>query len=145
MFVGTYSPKLDEKGRIFLPAKFRDELKDGLVIVPFHDDCLALYPVATFERKAQEIADLPESFVQVREYQRWLANEASLDVPDKQYRVHIPSRLREYAGLDGQILARGSIVRVELWNPQRWDEHSAKQPRAYPDMDSAVRPKDLPA
>ncbi len=141
VFLGTYTPKLDEKGRIFLPSKYRDELAGGLVIAPFHDDCLAVYPLATFEQMANQIATMPVSVAQVREYQRSMASEASQEKPDKQGRVHIPSHLREYADLNGQVMVRGVMDRIELWNPQRWAEHSAEQRRVYADMDAEIWPK----
>ena len=141
VFLGTYTPKIDDKNRFFLPSKYRDQLANGLVIAPFHDGCLAVYPIATFERMAEEITSMPVSYTQVRAYQRQMASEASHEKPDKQGRVHIAPHLRAFADLDGQIMVRGVMDRLELWNPQRWAERCAEERRMYTDMDSDIWPK----
>ena len=89
MFLGTHTPKLDEKGRFFLPAKFRDELDEGLVITRGQDRCLAIYPTETFVEMTREIAKGSVSVKKVRDYQRMLAAGASDTAPDKQGRVLI--------------------------------------------------------
>ena len=83
MFLGTHTPKIDEKGRFFLPAKFRDELADGLVITRAQDRCLAIYPQATFIEMTKSISAAPTSVKQVRDFQRMLAAGASDETPDK--------------------------------------------------------------
>jgi len=138
VFLNTYTPKIDDKGRFFLPAKYRKELADGLVIAPFYDYCLAIYPIATFQAMAERASAMPPSVSKVREYQRQIAGDASDEVPDKQGRVHIPSHLRAYAHLDGQILVRGVMDRIELWDPARWEEHSANQRQRYSEMDGEI-------
>ncbi|MCL2316115.1 MAG: division/cell wall cluster transcriptional repressor MraZ [Actinomycetia bacterium] len=144
MFTSTYTPKIDEKGRFFLPAKYREQLAKGLIIAPFHDECLAIYPIATFQAKAERIAAMPDSVSKVREFQRQMAGDACDEVPDKQGRVHIPGYLREYAHLSGQIVVRGVIDRIELWDPKRWEAHSAAQRQAYSTMDAEIWPEREP-
>lgn len=104
MFLGTHTPKLDEKGRFFLPAKFRDELDDGLVITRGQDRCLAIYPTETFVEMTREIAKGSVSVKKVRDYQRMLAAGASDTAPDKQGRVMIPPMLRRYAALNLSLI-----------------------------------------
>ena len=87
MFLGTHTPKLDEKGRFFLPAKFRDELAEGLVITRGQDRCLAIWPIAAFIEQTSALRNAPSSNKQVRDYQRMLASGASDETPDKQGRV----------------------------------------------------------
>ena len=145
MFLGTYTPKIDDKNRFFLPAKHREQLANGLVIAPFHDGCLAVYPLATFEQKAEEINNLPVSITKVRAYQRQMASEASFEKPDKQGRVHIAPHLRAYAGLEGQIMVRGALNRLELWDPARWAAREEEEKRLYETMDEDIRPKDKTA
>lgn len=140
MFLGTHTPKIDEKGRFFLPAKFRDELADGLVITRAQDRCLAIYPVAAFVEMTSSIASAPTSVKQVRDYQRMLAAGASDEVPDKQGRVTIPSQLRTYAGLEKEIVVVGAINRVEIWNVAAWEEYTAAQESAFADMNEEVFP-----
>ena len=90
MFLGTYTPKLDEKGRFFLPAKFREELDEGLVITRGQEHCLAVYPMSTFVEMTREIAKGSVSVKKVRDYQRMLAAGASDTAADKQGRVMVP-------------------------------------------------------
>ena len=141
MFLGTHTPKLDEKGRIFLPAKFRDELAGGLVITRAQDRCLAIYPRVTFVEMTKSMVAAPTSVKQVRDFQRMLAASASDEVPDKQGRITIPPQLRGYAGLDsGECVVVGAINRVEVWSPAAWDEYSAAQEDVFAEMNEEVFP-----
>ena len=139
MFFGTYTPRLDDKGRLFLPAKFRDELADGLVITRFQERCLAIWPVATFVEVAQSVRGASSS-QQVRDYQRMLASGASDETPDKQGRITIPSHLRSYAGLDKDCVVVGAINRVEVWDAAAWEQYAQEKESAYADLDEAGFP-----
>lgn len=140
MFLGTHTPKIDEKGRFFLPAKFRDELADGLVITRAQDRCLAIYPQATFIEMTKSISAAPTSVKQVRDFQRMLAAGASDETPDKQGRVTIPSQLRSYAGLTKDCVVVGAINRVEVWDRAAWEEYSTEQESAFAEMNEEVFP-----
>ncbi|WP_130865066.1 division/cell wall cluster transcriptional repressor MraZ [Acidipropionibacterium timonense] len=142
MFLGTHTPKLDEKGRFFLPAKFREELDGGLVMTRGQDRCLAIYPTATFVEMTREIAKGSVSVKKVRDYQRMLAAGASDSVPDKQGRVMIPPMLRRYAGLDKDIVVVGAITRVELWDAAEWERYSAEQESVFAQMNEEVFAQD---
>lgn len=133
-------PKLDDKGRFFLPAKFRDELAEGLVVTRGQDRCLAIYPMATFVAKTQQMASAPATVRQVRDFQRMLASSASDEVPDKQGRISVPAVLRDYAGLDKDIVVVGAIDRVEVWNPQAWEEYSAAQEASFAELNEEIFP-----
>ena len=100
MFVGSYTPKLDEKNRLFLPAKFREQLAEGLVVTKGQDFCLTVFPRADFAAMTGRIQEAPLTVRQAREYGRFLAMRAAEDKPDKQGRITIPPLLKEYAGLD---------------------------------------------
>ena len=139
MFLGTHTPKLDEKGRLILPAKFRDELADGLVITRFQERCLAIWPVATFVEVAQSVRGTSSS-QQVRDYQRMLASGASDETPDKQGRITIPPHLRAYAALEKDCVVVGAINRVEVWDSAAWERYSAEKESAYAEMDEEVFP-----
>ncbi|MGJ6981046.1 division/cell wall cluster transcriptional repressor MraZ [Aestuariimicrobium soli] len=134
MFLGTYSPKLDEKGRLFLPAKFREALAEGVVVTRQQDRCLAIYPLEAFRQMTLASMKAPSTFKRVRDYQRMLAASASDEVPDKQGRITIPPRLREYAGLDKELVLVGSIDRLEIWDPAAWEAYSAQNEDAFADM-----------
>ena len=140
MFLGTHTPKLDEKGRLILPAKFRDDLAEGLVITRAQDRCLAIYPMATFEEMTKSISQAPTSIKQVRDFQRMLAAGASDEKPDKQGRITIPQQLRAYAGLDTNVVVVGAINRVEVWDVGAWEQYSAQQESAFAEMNEEVFP-----
>lgn len=140
MFLGTYTPKLDEKGRFFLPAKFRDELADGLVITRAQERCLAIYPMATFVTMTQSIRNAPSTVKQVRDFQRMLAASASDDTADKQGRLTIPPQLRSYAGLGKDIVVVGAIDRVEVWDTAAWETYSAEQEPVFAEMNEEIFP-----
>ncbi len=140
MFLGTHTPKIDEKGRFFLPAKFREELADGLVITRAQDRCLAIYPEATFVEMTKSMSSAPTSVKQVRDFQRMLAAGASDEKPDKQGRITIPPQLRTYAGLTGECVVVGAITRVEVWDRAAWEEYSAEQESAFAEMNEEVFP-----
>lgn len=140
MFLGTHTPKLDDKGRLILPAKFRDELAEGLVITRAQDRCLAIYPMATFEEMTKSISQAPTSVKQVRDFQRMLAAGASDEKPDKQGRITIPQQLRAYAGLETNVVVVGAINRVEVWDVGAWEEYSAQQESAFAEMNEEVFP-----
>lgn len=140
MFLGTHTPRLDEKGRIILPAKFRDELADGLVVTRGQDRCLAIWPVAAFVAQTATLSSSPSSSKQVRDYQRMLASGASDEVPDKQGRITIPPHLRTYAGLDKDCVVVGAINRVEVWDATAWEGYAAAQEPAFAEMNDEVFP-----
>ncbi|BDQ40618.1 division/cell wall cluster transcriptional repressor MraZ [Cutibacterium granulosum] len=138
MFLGTYTPKLDEKGRFFLPAKFREELDEGLVITRGQEHCLAVYPMSTFVEMTREIAKGSVSVKKVRDYQRMLAAGASDTAADKQGRVMVPPMLRRYAGLGKEIVIVGAITRIEIWDAARWEEYSTAQEADFAQMNEEV-------
>ena len=140
MFLGTHTPKLDEKGRIFLPAKFRDGLADGLVITRGQDRCLAIWPVADFVEQTQQLRNAPSSSKQVRDYQRMLASGASDETLDKQGRLTIPAPLRTYAGLDKDVVVVGAINRVEVWDAAAWQTYSEAQEAEFAEMNDDMFP-----
>jgi MraZ protein len=140
VFLGTHTPKLDEKGRIFLPAKFRDGLADGLVVTRGQDRCLAIWPVADFVEQTQQLRNAPSSSKQVRDYQRMLASGASDETLDKQGRLTIPAPLRTYAGLDKDVVVVGAINRVEVWDAAAWQTYSEAQEAEFAEMNDDVFP-----
>lgn len=144
MFLGTYTPKLDEKGRLILPAKFREQLAPGLVITRAQDRCLAIYPMATFAQMTASVENAPMTVKGVRDFQRMLAAGASDEMPDKQGRITIPAPLRAYAGLVTDVVVVGAINRVEVWDTDAWQQYSAAQEDAFAEMNEEVFPGVLP-
>jgi MraZ protein len=140
MFLGTHTPKLDEKGRIFLPAKFRDELAGGLVITRGQDRCLAIWPIEAFVTQTEALRNAPSSSKQVRDYQRMLASGASDETLDKQGRLTIPPPLRTYAGLDKDCVVVGAINRIEVWDAAAWQTYASQQEAEFAEMNNELFP-----
>ncbi|WP_115787282.1 division/cell wall cluster transcriptional repressor MraZ [Arthrobacter silvisoli] len=135
MFLGTHSPRLDEKGRIILPAKFREELADGLVLTRGQERCIYVFSQREFERIHESMREAPISSKQARDYIRVFLSGASDEVPDKQGRVTIPPALRAYAGLDRELAVIGAGTRAEIWDAQAWNEYLAEKEAAFSETD----------
>lgn len=140
MLLGTHAPKLDEKGRVFLPAKFRDELQTGLVITRGQENCLYVFSAAEFVAVHDKIRQAPVTSIEARNYLRVFLSGASAEQPDKQGRVTIPAALREYAGLDKDLVVIGVGSRAEIWNAKAWAEYLAKQETAFANVAEEVIP-----
>ena len=140
MFLGTHNPKLDEKGRLFLPAKFRDRLADGLVVTRGQERCLYVFPMDEFVRLAGQMQQAPTTSKAARDYMRVFLSGASDEVPDKQGRVTIPAALREYAGLSKDCTVIGTGARVEVWDTTAWNAYLESTEQAFADQSEEVIP-----
>ncbi|MFF2052165.1 division/cell wall cluster transcriptional repressor MraZ [Leifsonia sp. NPDC058194] len=140
MFLGTHAPKLDEKGRIILPAKFRDELESGLVLTRGQEHCVYVFSQREFEALHEKIRQAPVTSKQARDYLRVFLSGASAEVPDKQNRVTIPQTLRSYAGLDRDLVVIGAGSRAEIWDAQAWETYLAEQESTFAETDEEVIP-----
>lgn len=140
MFLGTHSPRLDDKGRLFMPAKYRDELAGGLVITKGQERCLYVFPVEEFRRITEALRTAPVTAKSVRDYSRVFFASASDEVPDKQGRITIPTALREYAGLDRDCVVIGANTRLEIWDTTAWDTYLGNQEQAFSELSEEVLP-----
>ena len=140
MFLGTHNPRLDDKGRLFLPAKFRDRLASGLVITRGQERCLYVFTMDEFVRVAETMRNAPVTSKVVRDYLRVFLSGASDEIPDKQGRVTVPSTLREYAGLTRDCTVIGAGSRVELWDTNAWNTYLASTEQAFADQSEEVIP-----
>ena len=140
MFLGTYAPKLDEKGRIILPAKFRDELASGLVMTRGQERCVYVFSQREFENLHERIRLAPVTSKQSRDYQRLFLSGASDEIPDKQNRVTIPSNLRDYAGLGRDLTVIGVGARVEIWATEAWNSYYDQHESSFADTTEEVIP-----
>ncbi|WP_454730319.1 division/cell wall cluster transcriptional repressor MraZ [Cellulosimicrobium protaetiae] len=140
MLLGTFTPRLDDKGRLILPAKFRARLAPGLVMTRGQERCLFLLPMDEFRRMYDQIRQAPVTSKQARDYLRVFLSGASDEIPDKQGRVSIPAPLRAYAGLDRDVAVIGAGTRVEIWDAQAWETYLAEQESAYSDTAEEVFP-----
>jgi MraZ protein len=127
MFLGTHEPKLDEKGRLILPAKFREELSSGLVITKGQERCLYVFPQSEFVTITETLRQAPVTQKAARDYSRVMFAGAHDEIPDRQGRVTIPQSLREYANLEKACVVIGANTRVEIWmSPRRYSRDSFK-------------------
>ena len=140
MLMGTYTPKLDDKGRLILPARFRDVFDGGLVVARTQERALAIYPQATFEQLMTPYSAAPNTLKQIRDYQRMMAAGASFEVPDKQGRITIPPMLRTYAGLDRDVVVIGAFDRAEIWDATQWHNYSEQAEAGFADMNETLLP-----
>ena len=135
MFLGTYTPRLDEKGRFVLPAKFRDELAAGLVIAKGQEHCLQIFTPDEFAREAARALSGSATSKATRDFQRMYASGASEEVPDKQGRLTVPPLLRGYAGLDKEIAVIGAFNRIEVWDLAAWEAYEATTTERFAELD----------
>lgn len=142
MFLGTHHPKLDDKGRLTLPAKFRDDLAGGVVITKGQDRSLAVWPAAEFADYAGRIREASRSDARARAYSRVFFSSAFDQVPDRQGRVTIPQALRDYANLavDAGAVVVGNHATVEIWNADEWERYLEAQEPQFADLSEEVVP-----
>jgi MraZ protein len=121
-FFGRYEHSLDDKGRVILPAKFRGPFEHGGFLTQYQDGCLSLWAPDEFEKQMESMqGKASDSRVDRNLARLWASTSHEVEV-DKQGRMAIPSHLRSFAGLEGEVLVHGAIDRVELWNPASWEE-----------------------
>jgi MraZ protein len=140
VFLGTHTPRLDDKGRLILPAKYRDELAGGLVITKGQERCLYVFTTAEFTRITEAVHSAPVTAKSVRDYLRVLFASASDESPDKQGRVTIPPALRKYAALQRDCVVIGAGPRLEIWDAAAWDAYLEQQEDAFSDASEEVLP-----
>lgn len=140
MFLGTYAPKLDDKGRVILPAKFRAELENGVVIARGQERCLYVFSTREFEELHEKIRLAPVTSKQARDYLRLFLSGANSEVPDNQNRVTIPAALRNYAGLGRELTVIGVGNRAEIWDTAAWEAYYEEQESAFAEITEEVIP-----
>lgn len=140
MFLGTHLPRLDDKGRLILPARFRDELAEGLVITKGQERCLYVFPVDEWGRITEGLRAAPVTGKALRDYGRVLFASASHEVPDKQGRITVPPGLREYAGLSRECVVIGANTRVEVWDAAAWEQYLSQAEQGYAELADEVMP-----
>ncbi len=120
MFLGRHGHNLDEKGRLALPARYRDELRDGVVITRGFDNCLLVYPMAAWAPLAERVSALSIGDPDVRLLRRMLFANATDLMLDRQGRILVPAELRTHAGLEREAIVVGMHSFIEIWSPEGW-------------------------
>ena len=140
VFLGTYEPKLDDKGRLILPAKFRDQLAGGLVVTRGQERCLYVFPTAEFAAVLAKLQQAPMTSKEARAYTRMFLSGANDQIPDKQGRVSIPALLRSYAGLKKDLVVIGTGERVEIWDQTAWNNYLAANEDEFAEREEELIP-----
>lgn len=122
MFMGEYNHSIDAKGRLIVPAKFREVLGEEFVVTKGLDGCLFVYPQAEWRNFEEKLKSLPLTNKNARQFTRFfLAGAATCEV-DKQGRILLPQVLREFAELEKEVVLVGVASRIEIWSSKRWNE-----------------------
>ena len=130
MFMGEYNHTVDTKGRLIVPSKFREQLGDEFVVTKGLDGCLFVYSKSEWENIEEKFRNVPLTTKDARKFARFFfAGAASCEV-DKQGRILLPVVLREYAGIEKDVVSVGVFNRVEIWDKDKWQESNS-----YDDMD----------
>lgn len=120
MFIGEHSHSVDSKGRVSVPAKYREDLATGVVITRGLDHCLWVYPKEQWESIAKKLSELPISQKSSRAFARLMLAGAWDAELDKQGRINLPEYLRKFAGITKQVTVAGLYNRLEIWDEDAW-------------------------
>ncbi|AUS09351.1 transcriptional regulator MraZ [Laceyella sacchari] len=143
MFMGEFRHNIDEKGRIIVPAKFREGLGDSFVITRGLDHCLFAYPQSEWKQLEQKLKTLPFTKADARKFTRFFFSGACEAELDKQGRVNIPNHLREFAQLTKECVIIGVSSRVEIWCKERWDEYYESSEESFNEIAESIVDLDL--
>ncbi|MEA3019320.1 MAG: transcriptional regulator MraZ [Actinomycetota bacterium] len=122
MFLGQFEHALDQKGRVILPVKFREQLESGAYLAASLDGCVAVYQAEEFERVMSDMTEMAKRGQRERQAARAFAAKASPAAIDKQGRMLVPGHLRTFASLERDVVITGNVNRVEIWDAGRWQE-----------------------
>ncbi len=134
MFMGEYEHSLDAKGRLFLPAKFREQLGERFVITKGLDNCLFVYTRQEWKLLEEKLHKLPLAKKEARAFVRFFFSGATEAEPDKQGRVLLPQSLRTHAALEKDVIVVGVASRIELWDKAKWEAYTAASDEAVADI-----------
>ena len=132
MFMGQYLHNLDEKGRIIIPAKIREQLTPTVVVTIGFDKCIALYSMEGWEKFQTSLLTLPANSQDARKHVRLIVGSASTLEFDKQGRINLPANLLTHAGASKECVVVGVLDHVEIWSKEIWDNY---QNAAMDDME----------
>ncbi|MBM7367106.1 division/cell wall cluster transcriptional repressor MraZ [Gordonia hydrophobica] len=137
-FVGTYTPKLDDKGRLTLPAKFRDSLAGGVMVTRSQDRSLSVYRVDEFDVIAEKAVQASSNDPEARAFVRYYFAGADEQRLDAQGRVNLSAEHRDYAFLTKECVVIGMYDHLEIWDAQKWREYQAAHEEAFSNAGSTA-------
>lgn len=131
MFMGEYQHSLDTKGRLIIPAKFREELGDGAVVTRGLDNCLFLFPQPEWKLLEEKLKTLPLTKSDARQFVRFFFSGAAECDQDKQGRIMLPAYLRTYSEIEKDVVVIGVSNRIEIWSQARWTAYMEQAETSY--------------
>ena len=131
MFMGEYNHIIDAKGRLIIPARFRELLGEEFILTKGLDGCLSIYPMDAWEAFETKLRALPLTNKNARTFTRFFVAGATNCELDRLGRILVPQTLREFAGLEKEVVLTGNLDRIEIWSKEKWSENCD-----YDDMDS---------
>lgn len=127
MFIGEYEHSIDQKGRVIIPSRLRDDLGLDFIVTKGLDNCLFIYPNSEWKVLEEKLKTLPLTSKDARAFVRFFFSGATECEVDKQGRILIPQNLREYAEIDKDVKILGVSTRVEIWSKTKWQNYSVDQ------------------
>jgi len=143
MFLGEYQHNIDAKGRLIIPARLREGLGDKFIITKGLDSCLFAYPMEEWSALEQKMRSLPFTRADARAFVRFFFAGATECEIDKQGRILVPANLREYAGLEKEVVVIGVSNRVELWSKERWEKYNEESASSVEEIAEKIVDFDL--
>lgn len=134
MFMGEFQHNIDEKGRIIVPAKFREGLGSNFVLTRGLDQCLFIYPEDEWKILEEKLKSLPLTKKDARSFTRFFFSGATEAGLDKQGRINVPQTLRSYSELEKECIVIGVSNRVEIWSKDKWEEYFAQSEESFVDI-----------
>lgn len=135
MFMGEFNHNVDDKGRLMLPAKFREELGTGeYVLTRGLDNCLFLFPISEWKEFEEKIKKLSLTKKDARAFVRFLFSGATNDIIDKQGRIKLNDNLKQYAGIEKEVVVTGAFNRVEIWSKSNWEDYISTAEESFEDI-----------
>lgn len=134
MFMGEYHHSIDNKGRMIVPSKFRDELGEMFIITRGLDQCLFGYPISEWELIEEKLKSLPLTKKDARAFTRFFFSGATESELDKQGRINIPAPLLQYAKLEKECVILGVSNRIEIWSKQIWEDYFSQSEESFAEI-----------
>lgn len=126
MLLGEYNHTIDEKSRLIVPSKFRDDLGSTFIVTKGLDNCLFIYSITEWQTFEAKLKALPLTNQNARTFTRFFAAGATECQLDKQGRIVLPQHLREHAGLSKDVVVIGAITRAEIWDREKWVNYTSE-------------------
>jgi len=135
MFMGEYNHKSDNKNRIMLPSKFREQFEDKeFVLTRGLDNCIFMYSIEEWKILEEKIKGLPLTKKDARAFVRFLFSGALNDKLDNQGRIKLPDNLKKYAKIEKEVVITGALNRIEIWSKENWNAYMEKAENSFEDI-----------